>query len=137
MRGSRQDLHAEDAEGVLVRLPALTLQGGREAQPQHAASVGRVDHTVVPQPRAAVIARAFLLVLVQDGLLNSFLLVEAGKQREEEEEGMVLSLTCLNSSISFWEKSMPFFSSWSFFTVASTFAACSPPMTEMRALGHM
>ena len=50
---------------------------------------------------------------------------------------MVLSLTCLNSSISFWEKSMPFFSSWSFFTVASTFAACSPPMTEMRALGHM
>jgi hypothetical protein len=49
---------------------------------------------------------------------------------------------CLNASCSAADQAAPsaeapFPEPWSPRTVASTEAACSPPMTEIRAFGHM
>ena len=44
---------------------------------------------------------------------------------------------CLNASSSAGDQAAPPAETWSPRTVASTEAACSPPITEIRAFGHM
>ena len=88
------------------------LQRRRQAQRQHAARVGRVDDAVVPQARGGVVGVALRLVLLADRRLEGFFLLGAST-------------------------APPLASMPSRLTVASTLAACSPPITLMRALGHI
>ena len=84
-------------------------RGNRQRQDQ--AGVGRVDDAVVPEPRAGVIGVALGLVLGADRRLELLLL----------------------APLQSWPRAaMP-----SRRTGASTAAACSPPITEMRAFGHI
>ena len=82
----------------------------RKCQPKHAPGVGWIDDAVVPQPRGGVIGMTLRLVLRADRCLECFLLV-----RRPLTAGLM-------------RRAAP---------CASTLAACSPPMTEMRAFGHI
>src|SRR5438552_7053775 len=64
--------HPEDAKmGRLDRL----VQRSRERKPEDFARIGRIDHTIVPQPRAREIGMTFALVLRAHGRLERGLLV--------------------------------------------------------------
>ena len=101
--------HPEDAVG---RLGDRGMGSGGQAHPEHPAGLERVDDAVVPEPGGRVVRRALVLVLVADRRLERLLVL-----------GRPLVAACA---------SMP-----SRRTVASTEAACSPPITEIRALGHI
>src|SRR5471032_1509614 len=59
--------HAENAE---LRVRNFGVQRGRQAQAQHHAGVGRVDHAIVPQARGGVIRVALVFILLLDRLLE-------------------------------------------------------------------
>src|SRR5205814_9140819 len=59
--------HPEDAKmGRFDRL----VQRSREREPEDFARIGRIDHTIVPQPRAREIGMTFALVLRAQGRLE-------------------------------------------------------------------
>src|SRR5687768_13646834 len=62
--------HAEDAE---LRLLEGCIGRGREGEAEDAASVGRIDHAVVPEARAGVVGVALALVLLADRRLELLL----------------------------------------------------------------
>jgi hypothetical protein len=67
-------LHPEDAE---LRVRDRRIQRGTQAQRQHAARVGRVDDTVVPQAGGGEIRMALLLVLAPDRRLEGLFVLDA------------------------------------------------------------
>ncbi len=79
--------------------------------PEHAPRVERIDDAVVPQAGGRVVGAALVLVLREDRRLEFLLLL--GRHR------LVLGLVGLEPHGSRVD------------------AACSPPMTEMRAFGHI
>src|SRR5471032_3584185 len=60
-------LHPEDAE---LGVRDFGVERGRQAQAQHHAGVGRVDHAIVPQARGGVVRVALVFVLVLDRLFE-------------------------------------------------------------------
>src|SRR5579872_5436235 len=67
-------LHPENA---LSTGGKRSVHGGGDSKPQHGARFGRVDDSIVPKPRRAVVRAAFASVLVENRLLESgfFLLI--------------------------------------------------------------
>src|SRR5688572_19019017 len=93
-------LHAEDAvDGLVPVVVQRAGQGHRENLP----GFPWIDHAIIPKPGAGIIRGAFLLIFFQ----NRF--------------------TDRGHSSAF--RTLPCFASCATFTVASTSAACSPPMT--------
>ncbi len=58
-------LHTEDAELGVLR-SVVVAHGGGKGQPKHRASVGRINHSVVPQTCGRVV-RVRLLVIPENG----------------------------------------------------------------------
>ena len=81
------------------------VQRGGERQAQHVAGLAGIDDAVVPQPRRGVIGIALVLVLLADRRLEGFLLFRRPVSPRVQRVAL---------------------------TVASTLAACSPPITLMR-----
>jgi hypothetical protein len=84
------------------------VERGGQAERQDRAGLRRIDDAVVPQAGACIVRVALALVLSTDRRL----------------EGILSDQLCP-------ARSRPSRRTW-----ASTLAACSPPMTEMRAFGH-
>jgi hypothetical protein len=120
----------------------------RQAQPHHPPGVGRVDDAVVPEPRARVIGGPLLVVAGGDGGLEGGGV--GGRPLLAGARPLVLlhlwgGLVCFGG----WLLDAVWFvatedaaaitadGSTSRPTCASTLAACSPPMTLMRELGHV
>ena len=82
------------------------------ARPSTRARVGRVDDAVVPQPGGGVVGMALRLVLRADRRLEGLLVLAPARSRRAPR--------CCRAA-----------------PCASTLAACSPPITEMRAFGHI
>ena len=96
-----------------ARCGAFERSARRSAEaPARSARLGRVDDAVVPQPRAGVIGMALGLVLRADRRLERRLLLRAPVLRRAP--------PCRRAAPS-----------------PARAAACSPPITEMRALGHI
>src|SRR5450830_1096313 len=66
--------HAEDTKSSVFD---RCIAGGRQAQGQHAAGVGGVDHAVVPQAGGGVVGVALVFVLLTDRGLEGFFFVSA------------------------------------------------------------
>src|SRR6185295_13184836 len=58
-------LHSEDAE---ARFRNRRIAGDRQAERERRSCVDRIENPVVPQPGSGVVGRAFVLVLLQNGL---------------------------------------------------------------------
>ena len=94
-----------------MRLFDRGVQARGNRQTEHATRVGGIDDAIVPEPGAGVIGVALPFVLLADRRLKAALVL--------------------------FSAATPRASRLSRRTRASTLAACSPPITEIRAFGHI
>ena len=122
--------HAEDAKSTKVGSRctiSLLFPGKLQAESEPLARVLRNNNPVVPQTCARIVRVSFFLVLLSYWCFECFFLLlrplHASHQRMEQVSALITA--CPTRSFA------------SRLICASTDAACSPPITEILALGHI
>src|SRR5215831_15434887 len=69
-RSSTWSLHTKNAESSFF---LRRVHSRRDAEGENHSRIGRIDDSIIPQPRGAVVRIAFLFILIEDGLLEFFL----------------------------------------------------------------